>query len=271
MAPRPRVLIVAGSDSGGGAGIQADLKTVSVLGAWGMTAVTALTAQNTTGVLGIVGTEPEFVARQIDACVLDLGCDAVKTGMLGSAAVVGTVAGRLRAHGLGPVVVDPVMVSKSGARLLAPDAVDALRRQLLPLATLVTPNLPEAEVLTGRPVTTLPEMRDAARAIRALGPRAVVVKGGHLAGAAVDVFFDGHDFRELGAERIAGPHTHGTGCIFASAAAARLAAGDSLFEAVSVAKRFVTDAVRGGLPLGRGHGPADPFVRVRRDPSDVSR
>lgn len=207
----PRVLIIAGSDSGGGAGIQADLKTLSALGAFGMTAITALTAQNTTGVYGVVEMAPDFVAQQMEVSITDLGCDAVKTGMLASAAIIARVAAKLREHKLRPVVVDPVMVAKSGAPLLAPDAVAALKRELLPLATVITPNLPEAKALTGLEVRSLEEMQEAAQRIHAMGAENVVVKGGHLRGAAVDILYDGHDFAEFHAERIATKHTHGSG------------------------------------------------------------
>jgi hydroxymethylpyrimidine/phosphomethylpyrimidine kinase len=256
----PRVLIIAGSDSGGGAGIQADLKTVSALGAFGMTAITALTAQNTTGVVGVVEVAPEFVAQQIEACVVDIGCDAVKTGMLANAAIIGVVAAKIREHRLGPVVVDPVMVAKSGALLLEPDAVGALRMELLPLAAVLTPNLHEAGALLGREVKTLAQMREAARALRALGAENVVVKGGHLEGGATDLLFDGREFVEFPRERIETTNTHGTGCIFASAIAAGLAQGKPVREAVAAAKEFVTAAIRASLALGRGRGPANPMT-----------
>ncbi|MGH7857598.1 MAG: bifunctional hydroxymethylpyrimidine kinase/phosphomethylpyrimidine kinase [Candidatus Binatia bacterium] len=258
----PRVLIVAGSDSSGGAGVQADLKTVSALGAFGMTAITALTAQNTTGVFGVLEIPPDFVARQIEACVTDIGCDAVKAGMLSSAPIVEAVAAAIEKLRLAPVVVDPVMISKSGAPLLLPDAVETLRRRLLPLAAVVTPNLAEAGAITGRDVRTLAEMRDAARAIADLGPRNVVVKGGHLRGPAIDLLFDGRGFHELRAERIDTGDTHGTGCIFASAIAAGLAAGRSVEDSVAIAKELVTSAIRSGLRLGAGHGPANPLAAI---------
>ncbi len=206
-----RVLIIAGSDSGGGAGLQADLKTVSALGAFGMTAVTALTAQNTTGVYGVVELEPEFVSRQIEVCVTDIGCGAVKTGMLSNAAIIEAVATKIREFHLRPLVVDPVMIAKSGAPLVKSDAVESLKTKLLPLAAVVTPNLQEAGALARREVKTLKQMKEAARAIRDLGPENVVVKGGHLEGAAVDVLFDGRDFTEFPAERIATKNTHGSG------------------------------------------------------------
>jgi hydroxymethylpyrimidine/phosphomethylpyrimidine kinase len=207
----PRVLIIAGSDSSGGAGIQADLKTVSALGAFGMTAITALTAQNTTGVYAVVEIEPEFVARQIEVCVSDIGCDAVKVGMLANAAIIEAVATSISQHRLLPLVVDPVMIAKSGAPLLRPDAISALKTKLLPLATIVTPNLHEAGALAGYEIKTLEQMKDAARAIRDLGPENVVVKGGHLKHIAADVLYDGRDFTEFRAERIDTTDTHGSG------------------------------------------------------------
>jgi hydroxymethylpyrimidine/phosphomethylpyrimidine kinase len=255
----PRVLIVAGSDSSGGAGIQADLKTVSALGAYGMTAVTALTAQNTRGVFEVVVLEARFVARQMEVCFEDLGCGAVKTGMLATGEIVEAVAETLRKRGPCPLVVDPVMVSKAGSTLLDPQAVGTLKRMLMPLATVVTPNLPEAAALLGCEVTTLGQMRDAARAIRDLGPQNVVVKGGHLAGNAVDVLFDGQQFLEYPSGRVPTKNSHGTGCIFASAIAAGLAKGMTVPESVAAAKEFVAAAIQAGLPLGGGHGPANPM------------
>ena len=257
-----RVLIIAGSDSGGGAGIQADLKTVSALGAFGMTAITALTAQNTTGVYGILEIEPKFVVKQIEACVSDIGCDAVKTGMLASTAIIDAVAAGISGHKLRPLVVDPVMIAKSGAPLLNPDAVEALKTKLLPLATVVTPNLHEAEALTGREIKTLEQMREAARAIRELGPENVVVKGGHLESTAADVLYDGHEFTEFRAERIDTKNTHGTGCIFASAIAANLAHKKTVRESVTAAKDFITAAIRASLAIGKGYGPANPMAML---------
>ncbi|MDR5696035.1 MAG: bifunctional hydroxymethylpyrimidine kinase/phosphomethylpyrimidine kinase [Armatimonadota bacterium] len=256
----PRVLIIAGSDSGGGAGIQADLKTVSALGAFGMTAITALTAQNTTGVYGVVEMPPEFVAQQIDVVVKDIGVDAVKTGMLSNAAIIEAVASKIREYHLSPVVVDPVMIAKSGSPLLRPEAIDALKGVLLTVATVVTPNLHEARALTGMEIEDISSMREAAKAIHALGPQYVVVKGGHLKGEAVDVLFDGQQFYEFRAERVNTHNTHGTGCVYASAIAAGLAKGKSVVEAVKEAKEFVTMAVRHSLALGQGHGPVNPMA-----------
>jgi hydroxymethylpyrimidine/phosphomethylpyrimidine kinase len=254
----PRVLIIAGSDSSGGAGIQADLKTVSALGAFAMTAITALTAQNTTGVYAVVEIAPEFVVQQIEACASDIGCDAVKTGMLANAGIIDAVAGAIR--GLGPLVVDPVMIAKSGARLLAPDAIAALKTKLLPLATVVTPNLHEAGALTGREIKTLEQMKEASRSILDLGPENVVVKGGHLEGVAADVLYDGRTFTEFRAERVATKNTHGTGCIFASAIATGLAHKKTVEESVAAAKDFITAAIRAGLAIGKGYGPANPMA-----------
>lgn len=256
--PIARVLIIAGSDSGGGAGIQADLRAVSALGCFGMTAITALTAQNTVGVHGVLELDPAFVGQQIDVVASDIGVDATKTGMLSSPRIIEVVAAKIVEHGLQPLVVDPVMMAKGGDPLLRPEAMGALRTRLLPLATVVTPNLPEAAALCGRPVDSLDDMREAARAIHTLGPRTVVVKGGHLSREqdAVDVFFDGDEFVELRRPRFDTPHTHGTGCIFASAIAAGLAQGLGTLGAIEQAKDLITAAVRHALALGRGHGPA---------------
>jgi len=254
-----KALTIAGSDSGGGAGIQADLKTFAALGVFGTSAITALTAQNTVAVEGVYAIPPEFVARQIDAVVKDIGADAVKTGMLSNRRIIECVAAKIVEYKLRPLVVDPVMVAKSGDALLEPEARDALISTLLPLATVVTPNLPEAEVLCGFAVTDMEGMRRAARAIHERGPRCVVVKGGHLqdAGCSTDLFFDGVRFEELTEARIDTRNTHGTGCTFASAVAARLALGDEILDAVRAAKRYVSGilAASAGLQIGHGHGP----------------
>ncbi len=255
----PRALSIAGSDSGGGAGIQADLKTFSVFGVYGMTAITAVTAQNTTAVTAVAEIAPDIVAAQIDAVVGDIGVDAAKTGMLANAAIIHAVAAGIRRHALRALVIDPVMIAKSGAALLRPEAMEALRRDLLPLALIVTPNLHEAQALVGREVRTIDEMEAAARALRDLGPRYVVVKGGHLPEAAVDVLYDGRAIERLEAPRVTTPHTHGTGCVFSAAITAQLARGADAVEAVRGAKRFVTRAIERALPLGHGHGPANPL------------
>jgi hydroxymethylpyrimidine/phosphomethylpyrimidine kinase len=261
----PRALTIAGSDSGGGAGIQADLKTFTVLGVFGTSAITALTAQNTTGVTAIVEMTPEFVVEQIDQVVGDIGVDAAKTGMLSNAAIIGAVVRALERWNVDRLVVDPVMISKSGAALLRPEATDALRRVLLPRALVVTPNLHEAAALVGRPVRSLDDARDAARHIQSMGPRYVVVKGGHLEGAgqSTDVLFDGTRYEEFSSPRAATPHTHGTGCVFSAAITAGLAKGLHVRDAVAQAKTLITAAIASGLPLGRGHGPADPTAVLR--------
>jgi hydroxymethylpyrimidine/phosphomethylpyrimidine kinase len=259
----PAVLTIAGSDSSGGAGIQADLKTYDALGVYGMSAITALTAQNTTAVTGISEVPAEFVAQQIDAVVADIRPDAVKTGMLANAAIARTVAELVRRHGLPNLVVDPVMVAKSGARLLREDAVAALRDELLPLAEVVTPNIPEAEDLTGLRIDGLGAMREAAERIAAMGAKAVVVKGGHGEGdTVVDVLFDGSGFREFAGPRIRTTSTHGTGCTFASAIAAFLARGLGVAEAVGRAREYLQGAIEHAYPVGRGHGPVHHFWRL---------
>ncbi len=262
----PRAMTIAGSDSGGGAGIQADLKTFTSLGVFGTSAITALTAQNTTGVTAVVELAPEFVVAQIDAIMSDIGTDAAKTGMLSSAPIIEAVAEAVRRWDLTRLVVDPVMIAKSGAPLLRPEATDALRRLLLPLALVVTPNLHEAGVLAGGPVRALAEMEEAARTIGAMGPRYVVVKGGHLEDSeqSVDLLFDGAGFRLFAAPRAATRHTHGTGCVFSAAIAAGLARGLAVPDAVARAKELITAAISAGLPIGKGHGPADPAAVLRR-------
>ena len=256
----PRALSIAGSDSGGGAGIQADLKTFSALGVYGMTAVTAVTVQNTKGVSGYEELAPEVVADQIRAVATDIGVDAAKTGMLASERIIRAVVEALGEVRIPQLVVDPVFVSKHGHALLQEEAVDALKSELLPLATLVTPNLHEAAGLVGFWVRSREDMARASRALVALGPRAVLVKGGHLeADRAADLFFDGERFEWLEAERIDTPNTHGTGCTLSAAIAAHLAKGAGLFEAVGAGKRFVTGAIRHSLPIGQGIGPVDPL------------
>lgn len=254
----PRALTIAGSDSGGGAGIQADLKTFAALRVYGLSALTAITAQNTEGVRAVQELSPELVEAQIDAVLEDIGAAVAKTGMLSSPAIIEAVAGRVRKWGL-RLVVDPVMRAKGGDPLLRPEAVATLCSALLPLAEVITPNLPEAEILFGQRIETLDDMRAAARAIHAQGPRHVVVKGGHRATEPVDIYFDGERFVELRAERIQTPHTHGTGCTFSAAIAAFLAHGLPVDEAVAGAKRYVTEAIRHAPGLGHGHGPIDHF------------
>jgi len=255
-------LTIAGSDSGAGAGIQADLKTFAAFGVYGLSVVTAVTAQNTTRVSTFLAMPPELVAAQIEAVASDFPVGAVKTGMLGGAAVTEAVAAAIARHGLSPLVVDPVIVAKSGDTLLPPDALASLKARLLPLARVVTPNRPEAEALAGMAIRTTGDAREAARRILDLGPQAVVIKGGHFEGDELtNLLVEGNTVTAFTSRRIASRHTHGTGCTFASAIAARLAEGSSLGEAVGDATEFVRGAVAHGLPLGRGHGPLDHFWR----------
>ncbi len=252
-------MTIAGSDSGAGAGIQADLKTFAAFGVYGTSVLTAITAQNTLRVTDVLELPTTLVASQIDAIVSDIGTDAVKTGMLSSSAIIDVVADKLREHRLANVVVDPVMVAKSGDKLLQDEAVEALRTRLIPLATVVTPNAPEAQVLTGRKVESLDDARTAAGELVAMGARVAVVKGGHLQGPATDIMYDGREFRAFTHQRIDTTSTHGTGCTFASAVAAGLARGTPVRDAVSQAKAYVTAAIRNAFPMGKGHGPLNHF------------
>ncbi len=254
----PVVLTIAGSDSGGGAGIQADLKTFAALHVYGASVITAVTAQNTLGVSAIHTIPADVVAAQIASVVTDLRPSAVKIGMLSTAEIVAVVAAQLRTFLLSPVVVDPVMVAKGGDRLLAPEAIQALIEELLPLATVLTPNVPEAETLLNRRIGSLEDMEHAARDLAALGPRDVVVKGGHLSGAmATDILYDGttKELRRYTVSRIATVHTHGTGCTFSSAIAAYLALGEPVRTAVENAKTYLTGAIANAPGLGAGNGP----------------
>jgi hydroxymethylpyrimidine/phosphomethylpyrimidine kinase len=260
---RPRALTIAGSDSGGGAGIQADLKTFGAFGVYGASAITAITAQNTLGVRAIHEVPPDVVAAQIDAVLEDIGADAAKTGMLSSAPIIEAVADRLRAHSVAVLVVDPVMVAKSGDALLRPEAVRALIELLLPMAAVVTPNAPEATVLSGIEVKDAESAREAARRIHALGPAIVIVKGGHLDGErSDDLLFDGRSFEILSGRRIETPHTHGTGCTFSAAIAACLARGMTPLEAAREARAFLQGAIEHAEPLGAGHGPVNHLWRT---------
>jgi hydroxymethylpyrimidine/phosphomethylpyrimidine kinase len=255
-----RALTIAGSDSGGGAGIQADLKTFAAHGVYGTSAITAITAQNTLGVSAIHTVPADMVIAQIEAVASDIGTDAVKTGMLATAAIVEAVAAAIEELDLPCVVVDPVMVAKGGARLLDDEAVETMRAELLPKAMVMTPNAEEAAALLGDEVRTLEQARSAARRLKALGPGAVIVKGGHLDAAhAVDVLFDGVQLVELSGPRIETTSTHGTGCTFASAIAANLALGADLRTAAERAKAYVTAAIRRAPAIGRGHGPLGHF------------
>jgi hydroxymethylpyrimidine/phosphomethylpyrimidine kinase len=254
----PRALTIAGSDSGGGAGIQADLKTFHSLGVYGMSAITALTAQNTRGVQAIHNVPPDFLALQIHSVLDDIGADAAKTGMLSTAPLVRAVANTLRNFHFDRLVVDPVMVSKHGDQLLYQDAITTLISDLLPICLIITPNIHEALLLADLQINDLDSMKEAARRIHRLGPKFVVIKGGHLPlPNATDLFFDGTQMHLLEAPRISSPHTHGTGCTFSAAITAFLARGESPLHAVRLAKQFTTSAIRHAQPLGHGIGPVN--------------
>jgi len=258
-----RALTIAGSDSGGGAGIQADLKTFHQLGVYGMSALTAITAQNTLGVAAVYPLSVEAVAQQIEEVLRDIGTDALKTGMLFDAAIITTVAEKIRQHDVKHVVVDPVMVAKGGAKLLQDEAIEALKTQLLPLAMVVTPNLPEAECLTGMTIKDLPDMQEAAVLIHRMGPRYVIVKGGHLEDDQItDLLYDGEQFHMFGHQRVHTRHTHGTGCTFSAALTAQLAKGTDIITAVEQAKRFIIQAIATAPQLGGGHGPTNHWASI---------
>jgi hydroxymethylpyrimidine kinase/phosphomethylpyrimidine kinase/thiamine-phosphate diphosphorylase len=262
--PRGSVMTVAGSDSGGGAGIQADIKTVTLLGSYASSVITALTAQNTMGVNGIHGVPASFVAEQLDAVLDDIPVDVVKSGMLFSGEIISTLAEKLALHGKRMLVLDPVMLAKGGSRLIGDDAVAVLIERLLPMAYLVTPNIPEAEALTGLAIGDENSMVEAAQTLYACGARNVLVKGGHLPGGdAVDILFDGQTIRRYAVPRIDSPNTHGTGCSCASAISAFLAQGEPLPVAVARAKEFISAGIRLAGPLGKGHGPLNHFQAAR--------
>lgn len=253
-----RALTIAGSDSGGGAGIQADLKTFQELGVYGMSALTAITAQNTTGVQAVYPLSAEAVVQQIRSVGSDIGVDALKTGMLFSSEIIAAVAEAIRSFGWTNVVVDPVMIAKGGAELLREEAVRALTDRLLPLAAVVTPNIPEAEKLAGMKISGQADKREAARRLAGFGARYVIVKGGHDPGEeAVDLLFDGRDFIEMAGPRIPTPNTHGTGCTFSAALAAGLASGLDVEAAARQAKAFIQAAIEDGIRIGSGHGPTN--------------
>ena len=255
------VLTIAGSDSGGGAGIQADLKTFSALGVYGMSVLTSITAQNTIGVQGIHDLPPEFVGLQIDSVMQDIGTDAAKTGMLSNVQIIKIVSEKVKKYKVKNLVIDPVMIAKGGDRLLKEDAVESLKQDLVPLANVVTPNLSEAEVLSGLKIKNLSDMKEAARKIFRLGAQNVLIKGGHLSSdEAIDVLYNGKIFQEFKAKRFETKNTHGTGCTFSSAIAAELAKGKKVEEAVNIAKKYITIAIKNSLNIGHGHGPLNHLV-----------
>ncbi len=257
-----KILTIAGSDSGGGAGIQTDLKTIALLGGHGTSVLTALTAQNTLGVQGVHPVPEAFIRQQMDSVLTDIGTDTLKIGMLATAGIVRTVAEGLRALTAAPLVLDPVMVATSGDPLLAEDARQSLQDELFPLAAVVTPNLGEAELLCGFPVTDRASMEQAAAAIHARGPAYVLLKGGHLVDDAADLLFDGHQGIWLPGHRVDTVHTHGTGCTYSAAIATFLAQSGDMVQAVAQAKRFITRAIAAAEPLGHGRGPTNPFAAV---------
>ncbi|MDH3444870.1 MAG: bifunctional hydroxymethylpyrimidine kinase/phosphomethylpyrimidine kinase [Deltaproteobacteria bacterium] len=259
-----KALTIAGSDSGGGAGIQADLKTFAALGVYGTSAITAVTAQNTRGVTRVVEMSPEIVAAQIDAVVSDIGAHALKTGMLANTKIINTVVKKIEEHRLKNLVVDPVMVATSGDLLIKKNAVAALRTRLIPLAIAVTPNIPEAEELTGMALRNYEDIEESARRIIGMGARTVVIKGGHRIGPAVDLYYDGKKFSQLRARRIHTKNTHGTGCTFSAAIAAYLARGENIESAVDLAKKYITAAIANAFAVGTGHGPVHHFHAVWR-------
>jgi hydroxymethylpyrimidine/phosphomethylpyrimidine kinase len=267
---RGRVLIVAGSDSGGGAGIQADIKTVTALGAYAATAVTAVTVQNTLGVSAVHAIPAQIVAAQITAVLSDIGADVVKTGMLASGEIIDTVFSVLKREAANvPLIVDPVMVAKGGAVLLDKDALLAMKGRLIPRATLITPNLPEAEALTGRKIATLPAMREAIKYLLDLGPKAVLLKGGHLPGdQVVDIYAGPEGTQEWSAARIDTRHTHGTGCTLASAIATGFAQGQSAIDSIARARLYVRRALETAPGFGKGHGPLNHVHTVRPTTED---
>jgi hydroxymethylpyrimidine/phosphomethylpyrimidine kinase len=260
-----KALTIAGSDSGGGAGIQADLKTFQELDVFGMSAITAVTAQNTLGVHGVHAIPPEVVAAQIDAVSQDIGVDALKTGMLFSTEIIEVVAEKIKQYGWGKVVVDPVMIAKGGSALLQQEAITALKKQLLPLAYVVTPNIPEAEEITGMRIQTDRDKIEAAKKFIQLGVKHVVIKGGHDQdlNESVDLLFSGDDHFIFRSKRIATKNTHGTGCTFSAAMTAELAKGASVFDAMSLAKRFISEAIENDLHIGNGHGPTNHWAYKR--------
>jgi hydroxymethylpyrimidine/phosphomethylpyrimidine kinase len=260
-----KALTIAGSDSGGGAGIQADLKTFTAFGVFGMSVITALTAQNTVGVQGIFEVTPDFVMEQINSIMSDMGTDAAKTGMLANENIVNVVAEAIEQFNIPNVVVDPVMIAKSGDPLLSETARQTIKKRLIPLATVVTPNIFEAESMLNMKISTLDDMKHAAKELKKTGCQWVVLKGGHLGDEkeAIDVVYDGQDFHLLKSPRFDTKNTHGTGCTFSSAIAAGLAKGYEPLQAIQRAKKFISEAIRESFPIGQGHGPTNHFVGTK--------
>jgi hydroxymethylpyrimidine/phosphomethylpyrimidine kinase len=262
-----KAMTIAGSDSGGGAGIQADLKTFQELSVFGMTALTAVTAQNTLGVQAVFPMDAEAVAKQIQSVGEDIGTDALKTGMLFNAEIIEAVTEKIKHFGWEKVVVDPVMIAKGGASLLQQEAVSALKKHLIPVSLVITPNIPEAEVLTGNVINSFEEKQEAAKKLHAMGARYVLIKGGHDEDRSdsIDLLFDGREFTSFSSPRINTKNTHGTGCTFSAAITAELAKGASVYEAVSVAKEFIQSAIEYPLEIGSGHGPTNHWTFNRKN------
>jgi hydroxymethylpyrimidine/phosphomethylpyrimidine kinase len=260
-----RILTIAASDSSGGAGIQADIKTITLLGEFAMSAVTALTAQNTVSVQAIHPVPVPFIENQLDAVLQDIGVDSVKTGMLFNRDIVEVVAAKLKHYNIASIIVDPVMKSKGGNTLLEVDAIEALKKRLFPLALMITPNLAEASELTGSPVDSITKMKEAAKKLIDMGPQNVLIKGGHLPGDCLDILYDGQTFLELSKPRIETSNTHGTGCTYAAAIATEIAKGFSPGEAANKAKDFIHTAIKFSVPLGKGHGPTNPYAHTSRN------
>jgi len=259
------VVSIAGSDCSGGAGIQADIKTFAAHGVFGMSVIVSVVAENTSRVIDIQDVTPDMIAKQIDAIFEDIAVDAVKIGMLSTPACMAAVAEKLSQYRPSHVVVDPVMYAKNGCPLMDPGAVETLIALILPHADVVTPNIPEAERIAGMEIQSIQDMEEAARRIYAMGPRAVIVKGGHAVGDATDVLYDGKAFHYYKAERINTKNTHGTGCTFSSAIAASLALGSSIEQATAQAKAYVTTAIAHALPIGKGNGPTHHFYELYRN------
>lgn len=260
-----KILTIAGSDSSGGAGIQADLKTFSALGTFGMSVITAITAQNTQGVFAVENTTSSMVSAQIDAIFDDIEVDAVKVGMVSQTEIITVIAEKLKEYNAPNVVIDPVMISKSGYHLLEPEAKEALIKELVPLAFIVTPNIPEAEELTGMKITGYEEMEKAAIMIWKMGAKYVLIKGGHLTEDATDILYDGEDFHYYPSTRVKTKNTHGTGCTLSSAIAANLGKGKIISEAVRDAKKYITGAIENALTIGKGVGPTHHFHKLYKD------
>lgn len=260
-----QLLSIAGSDSSGGAGIQADLKTFSALGTYGMSVITAITVQNTQGVQGVQDIRPDIIVGQIKAVFEDIRVDGVKIGMVSCVDTIEAIGHTLAPRKSAPVVLDPIMISKSGYRLLSPDALETLLKQLIPLASMVTPNIPETELMTGMTIQTTADMEMAARQLHNLGVPMVLIKGGHRVSDTTDVLFDGSTFHHFPGKKISTPHTHGTGCTLSAAIAAFLAKEASPAEAVALAKKYVTQCITSALDIGRGAGPLNHFSQLYRN------